>query len=45
MNTLGYANREEYIMGIFKTIFEGVVFFAALVTLCAWMFALEALIQ
>ena len=44
MNTLGYANREEYIMEIFKTVFEGVVFLAALVTLCAWMFALEALL-
>ena len=31
-------------MAIFKTIFEGVVFLAALVTLCAWMFALEALL-
>ena len=32
-------------MEIYKTVFEGVVFLAALVTLCAWMFALEALIQ
>ena len=44
MNALGYANREEYIMEIFKTVFEGGVFLAALVTLCAWMFALEALL-
>ena len=32
-------------MEILRTVFEGVVFFAALVTLCAWMFALEALMQ
>ncbi len=30
MNALGYANREDFVMEIIKTLFDGVVFCAAL---------------
>ena len=45
MNTHGYANRWGNIVEILKTVFEGVVFAGVLVTLCAWMFVLDGLIQ
>lgn len=43
MNALGYANREDFVMEIIKTLFEGVVFAGALITLCLLMFVLEGL--
>ena len=45
MNALGYANREDFVMEIIKTLFDGVVFCTALATIFAWMIVIEALIR
>lgn len=45
MNALGYANRGDFVMEIIKTLFDGVVFCAALATIFAWVIVIEALMR
>ena len=45
MNVPRYANREDFVMEIIKTLFDGVVFCTALATIFAWMIVIEALIR